>query len=294
MSAKFNIDISEQESKTVINAIVDILSLPRESLGYLGDLIRIHRANTILKCFKKTKTLAEEAGLKLSAPPIKFLAQYVESASLEDEQDEKMIEWWSNLLLEASTNYTHENVFFANLLKQLSARELDLLEILVRNSSLDTRLANVFDAKFSQDFFFVKNNYSLVATPDQNSVETSIESIVAAHEINAGTLVFDVFVDGEIDGEYLQWQYFNEDYNQRESSYWQILESLQLVSIQRDKFISAGLEYRTHVASITDLGAEFYFSCHSPGWVDFNAKGKKYVRSTTVPDKDELHMTRLT
>jgi hypothetical protein len=122
------VEISGETARPIVDAVIETFSPATELLGWLGDAIRVHRARTVLKCFAETKRIAAEAGTKLKAPPAKFLAQYIEHCSLEDEEDHGFIEWWTRLLVDAGSKYDAKHVFYTNVLKQISATELAILE----------------------------------------------------------------------------------------------------------------------------------------------------------------------
>ena len=258
MSLIPKIQISDETARPVVNAALDIFSPATELLGWAGDTIRIYRARTVLRCFKRTKEIAAKAGLKLKVPPVKFLSQYIENASLEDEKDDSLIEWWSRLLVEASTNYQSKHVFYSNVLKQITAIELELLEVAVRNGSGSYKLEHCREAEFVSDFNFAHADLKLSDQFSEKSVKQSIKDIRGALAI-PGVLLLDVFVDAP---EAKQWQEFHPDYSEDELANWQMLQSLQLVRLDYQRFVSGKVEYRVRSAKITHLGAEFYFSCH--------------------------------
>jgi hypothetical protein len=81
-------------------------------------------AHEIAKIAKKT---AELEAIELKPPPTKFLAPFLEQASLEDE-DTDLHPRWAALLLSASTNYEARHLTFIDLLSRMSSQELALLE----------------------------------------------------------------------------------------------------------------------------------------------------------------------
>lgn len=202
MSLIPKIQVSDESVRPVVNAALEIFSPATELLGWVGDTIRIFRARTVLRCFARTKQIAAESGLKLKAPPVKFLSQFIESCSLEDEKDETLIEWWSRLLVEAGTNYHSKHVFYSNVLKQITVIELELLEALVRNGGGSYKLEHAREAEFVSDFSFAHADLVLASEFTERAIKKSIKDIRTALEI-PGVLLLDVFVD---DAESRQWQ----------------------------------------------------------------------------------------
>jgi hypothetical protein len=86
------LQITDKTAKPIVKAILEVFSPATELLGWAGDAIRIHRTRSVLKCFSRTKQIAAKAGLKLKAPPVKFISQYIENCSLEDDTDRELIE----------------------------------------------------------------------------------------------------------------------------------------------------------------------------------------------------------
>ena len=279
---KANFEIKDETVRTVVDAALDVLSGPTELFGWLGDAVRVHRARSALRCFQRTKEIASKAGLDLVAPPVKFIAQYVEYASLEDDQDDNLIEWWARVLVDAGSNYQEKHVFFANVLRQVSALELEILETIVRNGRRSYKIALASEAEFVHDFQFNDDDLTLHSEVDDEKAQAAIHSIVSVFEI-PGVLALDVFVD---DPESNQWQEWHPDYNDHELASWQILQSLQLVRIDYKKFQKGDVHYRVRVAMLTQLGAEFYFSCHDKDLPEQMSDDVRYKRKLLTTEED--------
>jgi hypothetical protein len=258
MSLLPKIRISDEAARPLVNAVLEVFSPATELLGWVGDAIRVHRTRTVLRCFARTKEIAAKAGIGLKAPPTKFLAQYIENCSLEEETDRFLIEWWSRLLVDASTNYQSRHVFYVSVLKQLTAIEVELLECIVRNGAGSYKLEHTREAEFVSDFNFSHENFGLASEFKERAISKSIKGLRKALEI-PGVLLLDVFVD---DPKSNQRQEIHPDYSDGELANWQILQSLQLIRLGYQRFTSGGVEYRVRSAKITELGAKFYFSCH--------------------------------
>jgi len=265
------IQLSDETAKPVVSALLEIFSPATELIGWAGDAVRIHRARSALKCFSRTKQIAAEAGLVLKAPPVKFLSQYIENCSLEDETDNELIEWWARMLVDAGIKYESKHVFYANVLKQLGTTEVELLEILVRNCTGNYLLRFVGEAQFVSDFNFPGEGLALSNKFSEILIRQSIKKIRSTFE-RPGVLILNIFVD---DDRSRQWEEFHPDYNDDELASWQILQSLQLVRLDYRRFVTDNVEYRIRIATMTELGAEFYFSCHE---IDFDKRSSGEVR----------------
>jgi hypothetical protein len=261
----------KETTQPIINAVIEIFSPITELFGWGGDTIRVYRERTALKCVARTKEIATKAGIKLQAPPTKFIAQFIENCSLEDEDDETLIEWWARLLVDAGTDYNTKHIFHANALKQVSGSELELLEVLVRNGPGSYRLEHANDAEFKFDFNFPGEKLSLSDNLTSRDLRKSLRTI--KEEFNyPGLLILEIFVDDE---KSRQHQDFHPDYDDDELAQWQMLQSLQLVRLNYRRFVSGSVEYRVRLAVITELGAQFYFACHEK---DFHNRISNRVR----------------
>ncbi len=280
---KANIEVSDETAKTIVDAALDTFSAATELLGWLGDSIRVHRARAALRCFERTREMASNAGLKLTVPPAKFLIQYIEHCSLESEEDSNLIEWWASLLVSASSAFDGKHIYFTNALKQITRSELELLEVLVRNGRVNRLgeygaygIGQIVDAEIAADIRLGEGRIVLADTLDDELVAVAIESLISAYEF-PGALVLDlhVFVDD------YEWRETHEDFKESEIYHWQILQSLQLVRMERLVKEVGDVEYQIRRCVITELGAEFYFACHDESVRKKTSDSFKFSRSST-------------
>lgn len=255
----------------IVKAVGEVFSPVSELLGWGGDIIRIYRERTALKCFARTKQIASKTGIRLQEPPAKFITQFIENCSLEDENDEQLIECWAQLLVDAGTAYSAKHVFHANVLKQISGRELELLEILVRNGPGSYCLEHMTEAEYLFDFNFPGDKLTLVDKFKMRDIKKSVRAIKEVFYL-PGLLILEIFIDDEESRQFLEQ---HPDYHEEELASWQILQSLQLVRVVYRRFIANKVEYRLRLAIVTELGSQFYFACHERG---FNKKYSNRVR----------------
>lgn len=194
ISAK--IVLSGEVLKPLVEAVSDLFSPISEPMGWIGDLVRNQRVRSAVKCFRQAKKLADEQGVKLKAPPAKFLSQFIDSCSLEAEDDKKLIEWWARLLVDAGSDFQGKHIFYSNILKQITAPELELLECLVRNGPGSYILELATEAEFVHDFNFEASGLALPDKLTAQSAKKASASFSKAFE-EPGALVLDFFVDAE-------------------------------------------------------------------------------------------------
>lgn len=107
-------------------------------LGLLGgDWIKLWRWNNLLRISKRIKSICEKNKLDPKEVAPKFLQQFFEQASLEEE--ETLQEMWANLLLNESLK-RDTNIFYINILKELEYNEAELLRFLFKNFAGDKEI----------------------------------------------------------------------------------------------------------------------------------------------------------
>ena len=123
---KVSAEVDPQGTNKLIDALVDAFSPATETLGLLGDAMRLARVEVAAVVTRRAKEIADTNGLELKAPPIKFLAPFFEKASLEAADDTEVIEMWSQLLVSAATEATH-HPHFVSILSGLETSQATLL-----------------------------------------------------------------------------------------------------------------------------------------------------------------------
>jgi hypothetical protein len=109
------------------------VSFARRILGPLaeiGDLfsdkVRFLRFKSAAKTLNRAAEIAEENGIAPKAIPMKFLVPFIEDCSLEDENS-PFIEQWAALLASASKGFDPLHVAIRDVLKNISAKEAELI-----------------------------------------------------------------------------------------------------------------------------------------------------------------------
>lgn len=76
-----------------------------EMAGWLGDLVRARRLRSVTKVVKKAEKQLRDAGIDPKTVPLRTLSPLLEGASLEDEDDEDMLDKWGALLAKAAAGH---------------------------------------------------------------------------------------------------------------------------------------------------------------------------------------------
>lgn len=108
-----------------------VVGAPSAEVGAaLADRIRFRRWKTNVKLLEKAAKFAEERGIDPEAVPVKTLFPLLEKGSLEDPEDEDMIDRWANLLTSSADPNGEVPPSFPEILSQLTSFEARLLNTL--------------------------------------------------------------------------------------------------------------------------------------------------------------------
>lgn len=107
-----------------------------------GDWIQLWRWNNLTKIAEKVRKRCEDLHLNPQLVAPKFIKEFFESASLEEDGD--IQEMWANLLLNKSVGQG-VNIHYLNMLKSLEPREGRLLSALFAQSNNSTDTEFIFN-----------------------------------------------------------------------------------------------------------------------------------------------------
>lgn len=127
ISVKLNVSVGENSTEKFIDAVTDTFSPASELLGALGDSVRLARVEIAARITRRAKDIADENGLTLTAPPLKFLVPFFERASIEDDGGDEIEVLWANLLVSAGSNYSTIISSYVGILSSLCRDEALLL-----------------------------------------------------------------------------------------------------------------------------------------------------------------------
>ena len=130
---KAKVDVGQNAVEKLVDAAVDAFSPATETLGLLGDAVRLARVELAATVTRRAKSIADQEGLKLTAPPLKFLIPFYEKASAEDGDDVQLVEMWSRLLASAGADYNSKLLRYSSMLAELSGDQVRILDSMMRN-----------------------------------------------------------------------------------------------------------------------------------------------------------------
>ncbi|MGY6663138.1 MAG: Abi-alpha family protein [Glycocaulis sp.] len=131
VEARVEVSVGKKSVDKLIDAVVDAFSPATEFAGMLGDAVRLARVDMAARITRRAKEIADENGLALKAPPLKFLVPFYEKASLENDEDEehyRLFELWAALLANASAGKVDPLPLLSDAISKLSPRSAKLLE----------------------------------------------------------------------------------------------------------------------------------------------------------------------
>lgn len=115
-----------------------------------GDWLKLWRWQNLTKIAEKVRKTCEERNLNPQQVAPKFIKEFFENASLEENDDIQTM--WANLLVSQTAN-NNVNIYYLSILKELEPNEARLLNALYSQSNNNT------DTVF--DFTLVLNAFSI-------------------------------------------------------------------------------------------------------------------------------------
>ncbi|HUD51728.1 Abi-alpha family protein [Parvibaculum sp.] len=258
-------EIPEDSSRRIVDAVIDLFSPVTEIAGFLGDKIRAYRTDSALRVFRRTKELANENGLKLSTPPLKFLLPFIEKCSLEEESDD-LQEMWSRLLLSASTDFRPEMLIYADIISKMTSAGAQILKAICDEG----RSTLGGPSQVADNWIFAMNDrlQSLVLENfDFDDFDASERNFLQNVEWPGVQVCALVMLRFEDDGGTTEYTSYHPSYSDKDALGYSILDSLGLIRFeQHNEIFDDGKNcVITTIASMTTLGGAFYLACQRPG-----------------------------
>lgn len=115
-----------------VDSVTDLFRPFSESQGLRADQIRLQREDVAIAIAKKARERIAIEKVPIHSVPNKVLIPLIEAASLEDIDDDSMVEMWANLLASAATDDGVEPRL-VGILKELRKPQAELLERIALN-----------------------------------------------------------------------------------------------------------------------------------------------------------------
>jgi hypothetical protein len=132
-STGVSITVPEKSTGRLLDALTDMIRPITEARGLKADQIRLQREDVAIEIAKRTKQKLDiEKGI-INPVPTKIFVPLMEAASIEDLDDDFMIEKWANLLASAA-NTTGVEPRFIGILKELNGRQAAIFDAIANNN----------------------------------------------------------------------------------------------------------------------------------------------------------------
>jgi hypothetical protein len=255
-------DIGPESEKGVVAALDDLFGPSFREIGeYLADKVRLHRLRSLKKILERAKEFGPAGSEFLAPPSLKFLLNFTEKASLEE--NDELCDLWARLLVHASETDSSRNVFFADIISKLGVAEAALFEQLI--SAPRVRRGAISQIEDAGDEFSHRQ-------AERRYQDASVASLDDEFGILFGTIARLECFGGRI-VEALIWG--DDDQSCYEAVPWpeasadrislELLQQLGLIRwVSSVDYGATRGDMTISFAYVTPLGAEFYYSTHDP------------------------------
>jgi hypothetical protein len=131
------LNIPEDVTRDTVNFAKRILGPLAEIGDLFSEQVRFLRYRSAVKILNRAAEIAKDNGIKPKELPAKFLVPFIEDCSLEEEES-PLIEQWAALLASASNGFDPLHVAIKDVLKNISAKEAELVQTL--GATIEQRL----------------------------------------------------------------------------------------------------------------------------------------------------------
>jgi len=125
------IEFGKETATQIFSFISDILRPPAKELGgLLADKMSWYRFKTQIEIMKKVKDYIDKVGIKPHKVPIKFMADFLDKCSWEEDEDMK--ERWASLLANSVSEDQKKQPYlsFVRILNELSPIEANFIDLM--------------------------------------------------------------------------------------------------------------------------------------------------------------------
>ena len=260
---KVDAKVGERGTEKIIDAAADTFSLSTEVLGLLGDAVRWARIEVAARITRRAKIIADENGLKLVAPPLKFLVPFYERASTEDESDETLMEMWARLLVSAGSEYQDKSIRYSSILSELTSKQAMVLNQLVRNNSESGGLGGWSYRLLETAFYFIVDRSidQIRGESDPKKIEEHLRVMLSVRS----TCIAQIFIN--VKYESLGKSFISEEsdvYSEENSADFDSIRSLGLIEVfKMERDINGIMGAHVLLYYVTELGFDFWLACNA-------------------------------
>lgn len=172
LSAKVDIppDVVREQS----NNLSKLLDMFTEGSAYVADYIRLTRLETFEKILRKAKEICERYNIPPSQLPLKFMLQFGEKSSYEDETSE-MHQRWISLLVSSALDPNKAHPAYIDILSQIGPEEAFLLKSIWESFAGKTVSYLELMQELTPDILTGRTKYGhLIASGRMNNQDTAL------------------------------------------------------------------------------------------------------------------------
>ncbi|WP_281928543.1 hypothetical protein [Roseibium album] len=267
------------------HALADALSPFTGTLGAAGDYVsefRVKRRLKLLQTITRAKEIQEELGIEAHPVSPKLLTQWMEKASLEDDDDIVLSDLWANLLAKSPHEFSALHAICADLISKLGSQEALVFQQICGGSYLEEP-SNIFEAidmveaDLQQDFDDISKQVYREFYPipkDNSNFHEYLAERVNKNFKSPGVEIF--FIDlhhchaNENSGRSAEYSTIKSDYLSSEHKLMNSLDILKYNNLVNFRLLNldlpelqfeSGFSIELFAASVTSLGAKFAINC---------------------------------
>jgi hypothetical protein len=256
-------EIPKESSGRALDALTDLIRPLSESFGLIGDKIALHRQKVLHEIAKRTRKRLETLNKDVKPIPPKFLVPLLEKASLEDVNDEKLMDMWSNLLVTSATENVELLGQYSTILAEITSDQVRLMERILRLNEGEIQDAGIFI-----DNFYYLNQSGLPGSIDRfshlDSIEAFADSLANEFDINGVALdCVNIFFQDESRGAGMSFTSPDGVYSDDQFYDFENLTRLGLLAKCEVKRHKVGLfDVDAHYYVVTPVGIDLYACCN--------------------------------
>lgn len=126
-----------ESEKGIVKALDDLFGPAVREVGTaLGEWVRERRGRRLRATVDEAVAMARARGESLTPPPPKFLLPFMESASLEEDEDRSLNRMWAALLVDSGRSYSSGHPVFIDILKRMDRASAEVFDAIVERPTL--------------------------------------------------------------------------------------------------------------------------------------------------------------
>lgn len=118
----------------LMDALVGFVTPMTEGAAAIGDAVRMYRQRSAIRGLARARELADELGVPIRPVEPKFLVNWIEGASLEEE-NAPLTELWAGLLVSGTRGLKPNHLRFQRMLREMTGQHYEFFQYLCDSSA---------------------------------------------------------------------------------------------------------------------------------------------------------------